>query len=692
MKWKKRLLQLCCLVVAGLVPLAAVHPQGAPKKGKAEWTFLLYLAADNDLESFSISNIEELAEIGSTGDVHFIVLADRSPKGSAARQGAAPADDDNQEAEADAIGYTNRDLMNLADWSGTKLLRVEKDHLHEIEDWDDANMGDPATLKKFIGKAAKLYPAKRYGLILSDHGGGWAGICVDETAKDALSTPELRDALKQATGEIGPLELLGFDACLMANLEVFHEVAPFARVLVGSEELVPGTGWNYVPVARTLTKKPNQPGLDVAEVVADSFRDFFSKANRKAGHGVTLSVVKSEQVAAVTESVQVFSDRLVGHFGSETGAWLQMARTRARSLEFGRSDATGKGSALFDLVHIAELLKDETKSKNPELARAAEKLIKAVGAAVVHNVCGKERRNSHGLTIYFPPSAEAYKGSADAYARMGFAKSSRWGAFLAKYLEQAGQHEHQPLLGEIRASGKLVDAERKITVSSHAKPEALADSDFVVIPAGSKDREAIGVMTSEADDTGLLAEEWDGGWYTLRCGKQTIPSPVLIRYADEEDDDESSDEQPADEKCHAKDEADAKDEESDDGEYVDVPVQLRHQGKQAWIKVTLTFLADFSESKDIGEFVEATREGDYGVREFELREGDEIRPMRSMIRPDGTRRIVPAPGAKPLTIDDPEALTIGYRRLPAGKYLVGFAATDVAGVTEEQFVEVEVKK
>jgi len=691
MNWKARLLQVCCLTAMALAPFKAGHSQDAAKKGKAEWTFLLYLAADNDLESFSISNIEELAEIGSTADVHFIVLADRSPKGSAARNPAA-SDDDNQEAEVDAIGYTNRDLLNLADWAGTKLLRVEKDHLHEIEDWDDANMGDPATLRKFVRQAAKLYPAKRYGLILSDHGGGWAGICVDETAKDALSTPELRDALKQATGEIGPLEFLGFDACLMANLEVFHEVAPFARVLVGSEELVPGTGWNYVPVARTLTKKPNQPGLDVAEVVADSFRDFFSKANRKAGHGVTLSVVKSEQLAAVTESIQTFSDRLVAHFGEETGAWLQMARTRARSLEFGRNDATGKGSALFDLVHIAELLRDETKSKSPEVSRAAEKLIKSVGAAVVHNVCGKERRNSHGLTIYFPPTAEIYKGNVEAYARLGFTTKSHWGAFLARYVEQAGRHEHQPLLGEIRISGKLVDAERSVTVSSHAKPDALADADFLVIPAASKEREAIAVMTTAPGDAGLLSEEWDGGWYTLRCGKQTIPCPVLIRYPDEDDDEEADAEQPASGKCRQKEEDAAADDESDDGEYVDIPVQLRHQGKQAWIKVTLTFLADFSETKDVGEFVEATREGDYGVREVELQEGDEIRPMRSVLRSDGTRRIVPAPGVKPLTIDDPEKLTLGYRRLPAGKYLVGFAAADVAGVTEEQFVEIEVKK
>ena len=45
---------------------------------------------------------------------------------------------------------------------------------------DQQNMGAPDTLSSFIRFAQKNYPAKRYGLILWDHGGGPVeGVCAD---------------------------------------------------------------------------------------------------------------------------------------------------------------------------------------------------------------------------------------------------------------------------------------------------------------------------------------------------------------------------------------------------------------------------------------------------------------------------------------------------------------------------------
>ena len=112
---------------------------------------------------------------------------------------------------------------------GAKLLRIDADHLHEIDDWGDTNMGDPAVLDGF-GPPAKLYPADHYALILSDHGGGWTGAVQDESSNDdSLSLNEMVQALSRSGRLTGPLEMLGFDACLMGTLEVAQAVALSAR-------------------------------------------------------------------------------------------------------------------------------------------------------------------------------------------------------------------------------------------------------------------------------------------------------------------------------------------------------------------------------------------------------------------------------------------------------------------------------
>ena len=64
---------------------------------------------------------------------------------------------------------------------------------------------------------------------------------------DSLSLAEIDEAL--ATGLDGAgvdrLDLLGFDACLMATYEVASTLAPRADLLLASQEFEPGHGWDY---------------------------------------------------------------------------------------------------------------------------------------------------------------------------------------------------------------------------------------------------------------------------------------------------------------------------------------------------------------------------------------------------------------------------------------------------------------
>ena len=87
---------------------------------------------------------------------------------------------------------------------------------------ESADMGMPQTLTEFINYCTALYPARHYGLIFWDHGAGplW-GYGSDELfGNDSLLLEELRRAMDASV--FGPgrkLDWVGFDACLMGNLE-----------------------------------------------------------------------------------------------------------------------------------------------------------------------------------------------------------------------------------------------------------------------------------------------------------------------------------------------------------------------------------------------------------------------------------------------------------------------------------------
>src|ERR1700681_4764617 len=69
-------------------------------------------------------------------------------------------------------------------------------------------------------------------------------IAFDDQAKDFLDNMELKRALGEMKKLLGrPLDIIGFDACLMAMLEVNYQIMATARYAVGSEEEEPGNGW-----------------------------------------------------------------------------------------------------------------------------------------------------------------------------------------------------------------------------------------------------------------------------------------------------------------------------------------------------------------------------------------------------------------------------------------------------------------
>ena len=133
--------------------------------------------------------------------------------------------------------------------------------LNELENFGKVNMGDSDTLRKFISYSMDNFPARKYGLIMWDHGGGSiAGFGHDEKFADgSLTLRDMRRAFDESGLRKNKLEFLGFDACLMATVEMAIVAADYAHVLIASEDLEPGDGWDYGFLS-VLNQHPNISG------------------------------------------------------------------------------------------------------------------------------------------------------------------------------------------------------------------------------------------------------------------------------------------------------------------------------------------------------------------------------------------------------------------------------------------------
>ena len=189
-------------------PTSAPLPTATYDAALDDWTILVYMDADNNLELPGLLDLNEMEAAGSSEQVNVIVQIDR------------------------ALGETASD----GDWSDTRRYRILGDgdrnllNSEPLQSLGEQNMGDPQVLADFVSWGIQSFPANRYALILWDHGAGWSGIAYDGDAPtfadgDYISLPDLQGALQMGLAEAGvpALDVIGFDACLMSQVEALSE-------------------------------------------------------------------------------------------------------------------------------------------------------------------------------------------------------------------------------------------------------------------------------------------------------------------------------------------------------------------------------------------------------------------------------------------------------------------------------------
>lgn len=359
------------------------HIRSTPS-GERIWTVMVYIAADNNMESVAPYNINQMESVGSSSNLAILVQWDTG--------------------------------------KGCKRYYIQRDNDPKtinspvVQSLPDQNTGDPDVLANFIKWAVANYPAKHYCLILWNHGSGWKpverrikprAICFDDSSNDALDTDELRIALEKAGVKI---DLLGMDACLMQMVEVATEVKDWASYVCASEESEPWDGWDYASFLSALQSNPTMDASQLGKAIVDAYINYY----KGSGWQVTLSLVSTSSLTDFASAISYLGNKLASLYPSSS---IDSAIQSAQSF----SDTDFK-----DIFHFAQLVKEKVSGASGE----ADAVLNLKSKVVIYNGQLNEA-NAQGLSIYLPQNS--FSSYQNSYSSLLFGKmASGWINFLKK--------------------------------------------------------------------------------------------------------------------------------------------------------------------------------------------------------------------------------------------------------------------
>ncbi len=407
------------------------------------WTVMVFINAKNNLESAGLYNMAQMEAVGSSKQVNVVV-------------------------EMGRMNGQDGDSHDDGDWTGARRYLVTKtttpDNVNSstitltspvLDTIPQIDMGDYKEVEKFATWAKQTFPAKHYMLLLWDHGSGWMdpqkktakakalaksintkGISFDDQTSNFIGTVEIGKIAQ----DIGGVDVIGYDACLMQMAEVIGEVKNNAQFSLGSEETVPGYGIDYTGFLNKLVASPSAGPAQAASFAADAFHDFYQTNYGQIHQNATMSVVNNSALAGFGKVLDSWS--AVAMQVKDIAA-LKAARDGVlRFDEFGSQDAPRALSTYGDAYNFMQLVVANTQDQN--LKQASQTVMDYItGTLVVKStavgVDGKfdYATNAHGIALNIPRMRSDVttaqledKYFGNKYTDFVFAQTTQWNSFF----------------------------------------------------------------------------------------------------------------------------------------------------------------------------------------------------------------------------------------------------------------------
>jgi hypothetical protein len=221
---------------------------------------------------------------------------------------------------------------------------------------------------------------------------------------------------------VGIIDIVGFDACDMAQAEVYYELLGHASYVVGSEESIPLLGWPYDTDAQDLVNNPYQDAATYAAELVINYGEFYGSLK---GYGSeTCSAINVAQIPALTTAFTDWTATMLANLGGYKRKYSSaLSGTKKMS-------ATSYYLDMYD--YMLELLGENIPTA---LIQTTEKVKTAINNAVVTNWFGKKQSSIYGLTFFWA-KANYWTGSQSVranYLRVTWGQVTGWINFLDTY-------------------------------------------------------------------------------------------------------------------------------------------------------------------------------------------------------------------------------------------------------------------
>lgn len=378
---------------------------------KRPWTFIAYIAADNNLNPEADLNISQMVKASATQNVYIVV-------------------------------YLNIKRDGQEKLTQKLIIQDGKISTENIVPAQDS--GDENTFIKALVWAVTEFPSDHIFVDIWNHGSGslnrnmhemyqHRGVCYDDSTGNYLTDLNLKQAFDIIVNQYlhgNKIDIVAFDACLMADIEIAFTLMPYAHHLISSQETVPGAGFNYTALLSPFAKA-NPDAITVAKNLVASY----DTAYKYSGQSYTLSAINLDKCASIVSYTNSIGQLLSKFLASDKKGLLAKAIGASVS---PRTCVHFEEPTYLDLYSLYTNLYNRTSAMGlsathqAQLKTALRNALSALSQAVYANVKSYELNRARGLSIYF---ADVNEGVELSYGDLYWSQvNPQWLQFLNSYV------------------------------------------------------------------------------------------------------------------------------------------------------------------------------------------------------------------------------------------------------------------
>jgi len=468
-----------------------------------EWTFLIYVEADTNLEKYCLLNLKGMLEAERSDQVRIVLQVDRA-----------------KEDEPETEGFTGKDLPGVPNFATTKRLILRKDRFEELADLGPLDTTDGKNLGDFIAWGAKKFPAKKMVLAFMDHGAAWSGWGHDMSAGEKTLRPkDLGAALERGRAEagIGPFDLILFESCLMSSLEVLRVIQPHARTVIASEEVTYIGGGQYWKSALTaLHRKLDQTPIEFAKLYVNEWMGFFENHKKPSvrayGEGLTFAVIDHQKIPDIVQAADKLSEALTARMRSDPTTWIRVAIARNQAEEYGGHDEDGLQCR--DLHNFAQGL----VGLGADVDRTRDALLRAIEAAVLHRLRGSKRARGYSISALFPGNDTIYQ--KEMFREAGAHEASNaacanWLRMVSTFYEIQAKDRKPPEIGRVESGARELRVGEAVPVRTSFTADDVKECHFVLLSPWGEKFVVLGMYPIDPKQ-GRIESVFDGRWASVK--------------------------------------------------------------------------------------------------------------------------------------------------------------------------------